>query len=68
MPEIVVEVEVWCSCGEGLCGNSTGCTGGIIVEPCEKCLEAARTESYDEGNEAGYNDGYDAGIAEASND
>lgn len=52
MPEISVEIEIYCSCGEGLCGNtSSGRTSGrgqeyFTVEPCEKCLEHARDEWY----------------------
>lgn len=54
MPEINVEVEIYCSCGNGLCNQSVGGIGRrgipfITVEPCEKCLEKARREGYDEG-------------------
>lgn len=62
MPEISIEIEVFCSCGEGLCHQSTGDSGTIIgyrnrgpsitVEPCEKCQDRARQE--------GYQDGYDS--------
>ena len=44
-----VEFEVWCSCGEGLCRQTKNVRGGVEVEPCEKCLEAAREEGRDEG-------------------
>ena len=47
MPSI--EFEVWCSCGNGLCNQTTEVRGGICVEPCEKCLEKARDEGYDNG-------------------
>ncbi len=55
MAEIKVEVEVWCECGEGLCGqSSTHPRGrGIIVAPCEKCLETANEEGDDEGYNRG---------------
>lgn len=55
MPTIEIEVEVWCSCGEGLCSQSrTHRTGrGVEVEPCEKCLEQARKEGFDDGYEQG---------------
>ena len=55
MPEINIDVEVWCSCGEGLCNqSSTAKRGtGVEVEPCEKCLEVARKEGYDEGYDEG---------------
>jgi len=53
MPEISIEIEVWCSCGEGLCNQSTGDSGrrgpNITVEPCERCLVRARNEGYDKG-------------------
>lgn len=51
MPEVTVDVQVWCSCGEGLCHQSEGRAGGVIVEPCEKCLNAAKEEAYNEGYE-----------------
>jgi len=56
MPDINVDVniEVWCSCGEGLCGQTRAQRGSFTVEPCEKCLENARQEGYDEGHEDGY--------------
>jgi hypothetical protein len=57
MPEVTIEVEVWCSCGEGLCGQSSfiasdaGKRGrtGIAVEPCRKCLENADENGYERG-------------------
>jgi Zn-finger protein len=57
MPEITVDVEVqiWCSCGEGLCHQSevkektwSRQSNGIIVKPCKRCLERARNEGYRE--------------------
>ena len=55
MPSI--EFEVWCSCGNGLCGQAKDRKDGIEVEPCKKCLEAAREEGYNEGyNERGSED------------
>ena len=55
MPEVHVDIEVWCSCGEGLCNQSSAhlYKQGVVVDPCEKCLEEARKEGYDEG----YSDG-----------
>lgn len=50
MPVVEVDIEVWCSCGEGLChqvSQRRGRTGNIQVEPCEKCLEAAREDGAD---------------------
>ena len=51
MPTIEIEVEIYCSCGEGLCGQSKGTTSrysgsSITVELCEKCLDNAHTEGY----------------------
>lgn len=54
MPQI--EVEVWCSCGNGLCGQSESRGRGIVVEPCEKCLENARSEGHTEGYTEAEND------------
>jgi hypothetical protein len=54
MPTLNLEFEVYCSCGAGLCLNSTeGSTSRsqyITITPCEKCQD----EKYDEG----YNNGY----------
>ncbi len=62
MPEI--EVEVWCSCGEGLCSQTRSmwavrkaCSNSLTVEPCEKCLEKARDEGYEKGYEEGFEKG-----------
>lgn len=45
MPRLEVFLEVWCSCGAGLCKQSRAVSGrkhAIIVEPCEKCLANVR--------------------------
>lgn len=52
-----VEFEVWCSCGNGLCNQTSTVGGGIEVAPCEKCLQG----KYDEGHGEGYEEGYLAG-------
>jgi len=41
MPIVNVEAEisVWCSCGKGLCGQSTGGDGLVTVDPCKECLK-----------------------------
>lgn len=45
-----VQIDVWCSCGEGLCGGTSVTPRGLIVEPCPRCLE----REYDAGfNSAG---------------
>lgn len=55
MPILELEFEVYCSCGEGLCNQSTeGRTlgrgmGYITVSPCEHCSSKARNEGYDDG-------------------
>jgi len=62
MPTVEVEIEVWCSCGEGLCRQTTtGRTNGrgqeyFTVEPCNKCLESAT----EDGKKDGWNEGYEA--------
>lgn len=56
MPTIECEFEVWCSCGYGLCNLTSNCKGGIKVEPCPKCIEAARKEGHEEGLEEGRNE------------
>lgn len=55
--DVEVEVDVWCAtCGEGLCNQSdfypTG-RRGLHVEPCRRCLEAAREEGERAGIEVG---------------
>ena len=56
VPEITasIDVGVWCSgCGAGLCRQSSTVNGhDVTVEPCEKCLDVARGEGYEEGYEA----------------
>mgnify|MGYP001610083998 CR=1 FL=1 len=67
MPEINVNVEVYCTCGEGLCNQTESrrthrraelC---FVVAPCEKCLGRANAEGHSEG----YNEGYDEGVADS---
>ena len=55
MPEIKVDVEVWCECGEGLCGQSSPAKRGVgvVVEPCKKCLDVAKVEGNSEGYDRG---------------
>ncbi len=59
MPDIVVSVGVFCTCGEHLCKQSAGGSTPnrklpfITVTPCPKCLKEAKDigncEGYDEG-------------------
>jgi hypothetical protein len=58
MPNVNVNIEIFCDCGEGLCNQSVGGDGSITVSPCERCVEEARSESYNDGYDAGYEDGY----------
>lgn len=53
MPQINVEIEVYCSCGEGLC-NSTSTKNtrlgeALVVEPCSSCIAHADEQGYDRG-------------------
>ena len=61
MVEIDIDVEVWCDCGEGLCGQTTSSLKddafiSLVVEPCEKCLEAKYEEGRDTGAESAGSD------------
>ncbi len=55
---VEIEFEVWCSCGNGLCNQTSDhrTKKGIIVEPCELCLKKSRDEGYDEGLDEGRNE------------
>ena len=54
MPEIEVEIEVYCDCGAGLCGTTVVTRkhgrDAFVVSPCDACLEGARIEGYEEGD------------------
>lgn len=57
--DIDVEFEVFCgSCGEGLYNQSTGDQTAkrgepyVSVEPCEKCLEKEKSESFTSGRDS----------------
>jgi len=75
MPEITVDVEVFCGkCGAGLCKNSSaedksgysGTSHSITVDPCEACLETSKDEGEQEGDTDGYNRGYAEGLSDGS--
>ena len=58
MPDVTVEVEIYCgTCGEGLCNQSasgeTNRRGApfISVDACPKCMAAAEERGYDKGYE-----------------
>ena len=53
MPTLELDFEVWCSCGEGLCNQTSNKRGGIVIEPRQKCLDKAEEKGYDQG----YKDG-----------
>lgn len=57
MPVIMIEinVEVWCSCGAGLRQYQRQIVKGIgiVVEPCEKCIDKATNEAYAASSEGG---------------
>ncbi len=62
-PSIEVDIEVFCGrCGTGLCQNSSsGRTSGrqqpyFNVDPCEKCLDEAKQEGYEEREKEETND------------
>ena len=60
MPDVTIDVEVYCACcGAGLCSQTESTNGHnrgeaqFRVDPCERCLDAAKNKGYDEGHEAG---------------
>ena len=48
MPEL--EFEVWCGCGNGLCGVTEVRGRSVTVGPCDSCIESARQEGHDDGS------------------
>lgn len=79
MPKFEVDFSVYCSCGNGLCGNTTTHERNgqlwICVEPCEKCKQAAREEGRIAGmaeteadTNAAFEDGKEAGYREGQAD
>ena len=64
MPSFDVEFEIFCSCGAGLCNQSSTSPGRrnipfVTVEPCQQCLADAKDASYNQGRDAGYEQGYE---------
>lgn len=54
MPEVEVNIELYCSCGAGICNNATAGTDGrgnpqFAIEPCSVCLDEAEVKGHDEG-------------------
>lgn len=70
MPEITIDIEVWCSeCGQGICHLASDHgrnKPGIDVGLCDKCLKAARDEARNEGYDEGYQKGYEVGKEEVT--
>lgn len=68
MPTITndIDFEVFCSCGNGLCNQTTveynRGVPYITIKPCDRCLEKAVSKGYDEGRADGYEEGYDEGL------
>jgi len=67
-----VEFAVWCTCGRGLCGNTTTTTSRgiptIVIEPCQNCMSKTEIEGreagFKDGSAVGYKEGYDKGDAD----
>lgn len=60
MPEFTLEFEVYCSkCGAGLCNqsrtefNQRRGLPSVHVEPCQHCLDEAKSVGDDEGHARG---------------
>ena len=51
MPTVETEVRIYCDkCGDDLDWATTVKLGTkLYIEPCERCLEAAHDEGYDDG-------------------
>lgn len=63
MPEVTIDVEVYCAdCGEGLCSQTESVRSyrrgepQFRVEACKRCLEVTRDEGYEEGYSKGQKD------------
>jgi len=50
MAEVKVEIDVECECGNPLSTTTDKWGTGLIVEPCDKCLE----NEYEKGKIDGY--------------
>lgn len=63
MPQVEINIEVYCSCGNGLCNQTeskvTRTRGEpcFIVTPCEDCMKKAEDSGYDNGYDVGYKEG-----------
>jgi len=54
MPVLEIDLDVYCSCGNGLCRQSNIKNNTVTVEPCEKCLSDKYDRGYEEGEDEGY--------------
>lgn len=75
MPEVVVEVEVYCAkCGAGLCNQTESVKTharqqqSFRVTPCEACLKKDHEEGHSEGYDEGYDQGHEDGQSETLSD
>ena len=61
MPTIKIDFEVRCTCGEGLCNQTTvddrHGTIRLVIAPCDKCIANAKDEADGEGWKRGYKEG-----------
>jgi hypothetical protein len=60
MPELTADIpfNVYCDCGAALCGQThVDRNNNVTIAPCERCLEEARKEGYDEGVKDGKAEG-----------
>jgi hypothetical protein len=61
MPEISVDIDIYCGCGKHMCQMATADSKHgrpcFIITPCPDCLAAAKDEGDTEGYERGLADG-----------
>jgi hypothetical protein len=61
MPEISVDIDIYCACGTHLCHLTTaGSKHGrpcFTIKPCPECMEAEKDKGDTEGYERGLADG-----------
>lgn len=51
--EVTIDFEVFCdSCNRGLCRQTTVKGNRVYIEPCQRCLEDAKREGFEEGLES----------------
>ena len=61
MPEISVDIDIYCACGKHMCQMATsGSKHGrpcFTIEPCPACLETEKDKGDTEGYKRGLADG-----------